>query len=32
MQAGGNDPARRVEMMRKMQETVRIQRTVSLRS
>lgn len=32
MQTGGNDPARRDEMMRKMQETVRIQRTVSLRS
>lgn len=32
MQAGGNDPARRDEMMRKMQETVRILRKVSLRS
>lgn len=32
MQGGGYDPARRDEMMRKMQETVRIPRTVSLRS
>jgi len=32
MPAGGNDPARRDEMMRKMQETVRILRKVSLRS